>query len=85
MVTQPLSTLPTLQPAPEDERRTTAIAELDEFLTDEGTIRPDLLGGLLPADLDIEELKNTNMDILRERDELKEELISVLETASCQY
>jgi len=59
MVTQPLSTLPTLQPAPEDERRTTAIAELDEFLTDEGTIRPDLLGGLLPDDLDIEELKKT--------------------------
>jgi len=59
MVTQPLSTLPTLQPAPEDERRTTAIAELDKYIGDEGTIRPDLLGGLLPKDLDIEELKKT--------------------------
>ena len=59
MVTQPLSTLPTLQPVPEDEQRTTAIAELDKYIGDEGTIRPDLLGGLLPEDLDIEELKKT--------------------------
>jgi len=59
MVTQPLSTLPTLQPAPEDEQRTTAIAELDKYIGDEGTIRSDLLGGLLPEDLDIEELKKT--------------------------
>ena len=58
MVTQPLSTLPTLQPAPEDEQRTTAITEIDKFIKD-GTIRADLLGGSLPEDLDIEELKKT--------------------------
>src|SRR6056300_1394049 len=58
MVTQPLPNLPTVQPLPEDEQRTTAITDIDKF-TKDGTIRADLLGGSLPEDLDIEELKKT--------------------------
>ena len=58
MVTQPLPNLPTLQPLPEADQRTAAITEIDKFIKD-GTIRADLLGGSLPEDLDIEELKKT--------------------------
>ena len=65
MVTQPDPTIPTLEPLPDEERRSTAITELDTFVDkDTGKIREDLLGGSIPEDVDLEGLKTIGLEDL---------------------
>jgi hypothetical protein len=65
MVTQPDPVIPTLEPLPDEERRSTAITELETFVDkDTGKIREDLLGGSIPEDVDLEGLKTIGLEDL---------------------
>ena len=70
----------------EHNRLQGAASQEESLMTEMISKQRDKMGLMMERYMeDIGELKNANIDILRERDELKEELISVLETASCQY
>ena len=70
----------------EHNRLQGAASQEESLMTEMISKQRDKMGLMMERYMeDIEGLKNANMDILRERNELKEELISVLETASCQY